>query len=378
MPLILGLILISVDALRADRLGPLTPNLQRFAARSVRFSNASAQAPWTLPSMGAAFTSLPPRRHLLTNRFAVFGETERELARLSPKTRTLAEAFKAAGWETAAFTGDAGLDGAFGFSRGFDVYFDSRPFAGFTTTIPMARDWLKERKKPFFLFLHGYDVHSRHEDAEDPAYAALRRAVLDGETLKVQTSTEIAAAYDARAAAADARLGPFLDDVSKMKGVILAVISDHGEELFEHGAVDHGHALYEESLRVVLLLSGPGLKPMVIKDQVRLLDLAPTLLDLAGVKDEAFSKQAQGVSLRPLLEGKPLALDSVAETDYLFRFSKRSLRTSEGEKYILDLESLKAEVYDLKSDPGEKKDLSADKARAARLDARLRSALQAR
>ena len=402
-----GVVLISVDALRADRLGArhngvaLTPRLDAWAARGIVFEQAVSQAPWTLPSMMTAFTSVYPHRHGVTNRFESFDRERREPSRLPRSMTTLAEAFKNAGWDTAAFTGEAGLERVHGFDRGFDVYYDSITFAGFETTAPLALEWLKARgPRPFFLFLHGYDVHgenplppgfkSRFDPLDDPdrlgrvgdEYLELRLAAIEGRRgpASARDKEFWRAVYDERVARADERLGRFLTELEAMPGfstgVVVAVMSDHGEELLERGGVDHGMTLYDEVLRTALIVRAPDLVPRRVKAQARLLDLAATLLDLAGVSDARFSAQAQGVSLRPLMEGRPLALDSLAETDYLFRASLRALRTSDGRKLVFDLESLERRLYDLRADPGETRDLAGqDPGAVKELDARLRRLL---
>ncbi len=390
-----GVILVSVDALRADRLGK-APKLSRFAATGVNFRGAVAQAPWTLPSMGTVFTAVMPGRHWLKNRYISAGVSETgfaglgfrspDIARLRPEIRTLAEAFHDAGFDTAAFTGDAGLDKAYGFARGFDVYYDSQPFAGFETTAPQALDWLARRgDKPFFLFVHGYDAHGQFQGQESgraQEYRDLRRAHLEGRmpALTAEQKAAWAARYDEQVALADERVGAFLEAAARLPGlstgVVVAVMSDHGGELFERGGIDHGPTLYDEALRVVLAISGPGIAPRTVDDQVRLMDLAPTLLDFAGVGDERFGAQAQGVSLRPAMNGERQTLDAAAETDYLYRYSKVAFRSAQGRKLILDLESLAAEVYDLRADPDEKRNLAlSDPTAATDLEAQLRGTL---
>ncbi len=354
-----GVILISVDALRADRVGArrggasLTPSLDALAGAGVAFGNAVSQAPWTLPAMGTLFTSLHPWRHTLNNRFKAYDGVNRELALLPVNAVTLAEAFKRAGYDTAAFTGGASLDGEYGFDRGFDVYHDSTPFAGFEATVPPALDWLRERGgRPFFLFLHGYDVHGQHPETSDgrfrdagydgafqgttAEFLALRKDSLYGQPRALSAADRAfwSARYDERVARADERLGRFFAALDALpgvsSGVIVAVTSDHGEELFERGGVDHGITLYDEVLRVPLI-----------------------------VRDEAFLLQAQGETLRPFMEGKPAApRDALSETDFLYRASKRSLRGPGGHKLIVDLETLRHELYDLRDDPGETRDLA--------------------
>jgi arylsulfatase A-like enzyme len=339
--------------------------------------------------MTTVFTSLTPHRHGITNRFAIFEGTRRELASLRSDLVTFPEVLHAAGFATAAFTGDAGLDGVHGFARGFDVYYDSVPFAGFSSTVPRALDWLSRRgAQPFFMFLHGYDAHGQGpwppaQPDRSGRFQELRRATISGHNLDVPEDERRAwrAVYDSRAAHADEGVGRFLDALAAMPELssrtAVIIMADHGEELFERGGVDHGTTLYDEVLRVPLLVRVPGRKPRRVAAQVRLLDVAPTILDLLGVKDPRFKAQAQGVSLRPLLDGGELPpMDALSETDFLYSVSKRSVRLAGGRKLIFDLENLTRECYDLRRDPGERADLCAKDAAAGReTDRRLRSLL---
>ena len=155
-----NVIIVDFDTLRADRLGalgnprPLTPNLDAVAAKSYLFTGAVAQAPWTLPSTMSFFTSLYPHRHSLVNKFSLFTEERKELARLPRRFTTLTQVFARNGYATAGFTGDAGLEAHFGFGNGFDTYFDSVTFGGLDLTLPLAWDWLQTHQdRKFFLFV---------------------------------------------------------------------------------------------------------------------------------------------------------------------------------------------------------------------------------
>ncbi len=385
-----SLIIIGWDTLRADHISALgykrktTPNLDALAARSALFTKAISPSSWTLPSFMSVFTSLYPSEHGLTNKFKLppAGSTELDPAVLSTGAVTLAELLKANGYRTAAFTGGAGVGGAFGFSRGFDVYEDSRNFAGFETTFPEALDWLKKSKDaPYFLFIHGYSTHPFHdlkpggpysfisagEKAKVPGirqrHEKMRMQLLEGKKLKytkedVQLWTDV---YDEKILRTDRLLGDFLKKLGALgrPEPVIILLADHGEELFDHGGVDHGMTLYDEMIHVPLLISVPGAKARRVDSQVRTLDIFPTVIDLLGLKaDDGLKKQLRGVSLAPQLSGSEPDLNAFSETDYLFHFSKRSIREAGGLKLTADVLSRKNEFYDTAADPSEKKDLS--------------------
>ncbi|MFI5361132.1 MAG: sulfatase [Elusimicrobiota bacterium] len=387
-----NVVIVDFDTLRADRLGalgnprPLTPNLDALAARSYLFTAAVAQAPWTLPSTMSFFTSLYPHQHSVINKFSLFTEERKELARLPRRFTTMAQVFKSNGYAAAGFTGDAGVEGNFGFDRGFDVYFDSVTFGGLDTTFPLALDWLKAHQdEKFFLFIHGYDVHGQFPLPEDfksrfadPAYRGpftgaedefldLRMKTIKGEDISISTADARfwLDRYDEKTVRADERFGRFWKEFSALaaaKRTILVVIGDHGEQFGEHGGFDHGINLYDEILRVPLIIHAPQDVPARIDSQVRLIDVMPTLTDWLGLTTDAPTRrQMQGTSLRPLMEGRPQALDAFAETSFLLQAEKCSLRTSDGWKLIYDLESLTPELYDLRGDLREKKDVAAER-----------------
>jgi arylsulfatase A-like enzyme len=386
-----GLVIIGWDTLRADHIGTLgykrntTPDMDEFASQSVLFTRAISAASWTLPSFMSVFTGLYPSEHGVTNKFMLppEGSTELKLATLSTGTVTLAEFLKANGYRTAAFTGGAGVGGSFGFSRGFDIYSDSVNFAGFGSTFPKALDWIKKNKDAdYFVFVHGYDTHpfhdlvpgipytfiTRDEAAGVPKLRArhekLRLAEIDGRLPKhtaadVKLWTDV---YDEKIFRTDKLLGEFLAGLKALGGgePVTILFADHGEELFDHGGIDHGMTLYQEMIHVPLIVRAPGMKPGRVDSQVRTLDIFPTVLDLLGLKPgEALKRQLRGASLVPLMTGGAKGnRDAYSETDYLFHFEKRSLREPDGMKFLQDELQQKNELYDTASDPAEKKDLS--------------------
>lgn len=386
-----SVILIGWDTLRADHVGALgykrktTPNLDALAARSVLFSNAVSPASWTLPSFMSIFTGLYPSEHGVTNKFKLPapGSAEMEMAELSTGVVTMAQLFKASGYRTAAFTGGAGVSGSFGFSRGFDVYVDTPNFAGFETSFPQALDWLRNnRDADSFVFVHGYDTHPFHDLKADgdytfisPGEAAkaakirgrhekLRMDLLDGRKpgyskADVKLWTDV---YDEKILRADRLLGRFLADLSAPGGAaaetVIILVSDHGEELFDHGGVDHGMTLYDEVIRVPLLICVPGRPGRVEKAQVRTLDILPTVIALFGLRHaEGLPGRLSGSDLAAAMGGGAKPADAFSETDYLFHFSKKAIRKGDGLKLIMDGFTQGRELYDSAADPREKNDL---------------------
>ena len=388
-----GIVLVVVDTLRADRVGAAsggigrgTPELDRFAKTAVVFTSARSPSSWSLPAALSLMTSMQPSRHGVLNRYRDFlaePPVPIHLKDERPDARTLAEVLRAAGWRTAAFTGGAGWAGESGLASGFEVFDDSPTFSGFERTVPAALRWLDAVKpgERFFLLVHGYDVHPFYP-GRLPApllarHKALRSAGIEGKPVAATDAEKraLTQSYDQAVAAMDRRLAPLLGRLLRGERPDTAVVitGDHGEELFDHGGVDHGMTLFEEVLRVPLLVRAPGLRPRRIAASVSLIDLMPTFLELAGVIwDAALGAQMEGASLRPLLEGRPLELDTFAETDYLLSTALRAVVTRDGWKGIWDRSADRMSLYRLAEDPGERRDLSKERAdEAAGLEHRL-------
>lgn len=401
-----SLIVIGWDTLRADHVGALgckrktTPNLDAFASGAFLFTRAVSPASWTLPAFMSVFTGMYPSEHGLTNKFKLppAGSSELEPATLSTGVITLAEALKAEGYRTAAFTGGAGVGGEYGFARGFEVYVDSPNFGGFTDSFPRALDWLKNSgDAKYFLFIHGYDTHpfrdleadgkytfiAGEEAADVPAlrgrHEKMRMELIAGKKLKYTDKDKKlwADVYDEKIIRADRLLGKFLRDLDALgkpaKNAVVILLSDHGEELFDHGGVDHGMTLYDEVLRVPLIIRVPGRAGRVIKEQAPTRDVFPTALELLGIEPgDKLAAQLRGESLSGSMTGGADPRDAYSETDYLFHFSKKALRKSGGAKLIIDGITQGRELYDTAADPAEKKDLfEKDSARAYLLEMQL-------
>ncbi|HSF17524.1 MAG TPA: sulfatase-like hydrolase/transferase [Vicinamibacteria bacterium] len=346
-----NVLLISIDTLRADHLGaygasPGTPRLDALAKAGVVFERAVAQVPITLPSHASLFTAAYPFAH---------GVRDNGSFRLSGKRRTLTEAYRAAGYRTAAFVGSFALDSRFGLDQGFELYDD---FYGDTSALSdfaisersadavlgPALEWLSEpRDAPWFAFIHLYDPHAPYEPPT---------------RFRDKFASE---PYRGEVAYVDEALGKFLEELTKrgrIENTLVVLTSDHGEGLGEHGERTHGMFAYESTLRVPLIFSWEGvLAPRRVSSRVRLLDVAPTLLALSGLEPLPDS---QGVSLVPLLEGLERSSGSESYFEALaFNFNRGFAPLTglyrENLKYI---ELPIPEIYDLESDPGETENLA--------------------
>jgi arylsulfatase A-like enzyme/Flp pilus assembly protein TadD len=342
----LNLLLVTIDTLRPDRLGCYgnskieTPNLDQLAKKGVLFENAITPTPLTAPSHASMFTGVNPTVHKVRDTGGFI---------LPTAQRTLAEILQQQGRDTAAFVGSAVLKKHFGLNAGFAVYDDEMPktvAANIAGEFPERRAgavvdraiaWLGSQSgKPFFLWVHLFDPHSPYDPPA--AFREKYRGRL----------------YDGEIAYTDQQLGRLFAAVAKKApagNTLIGVLSDHGESLGEHGEYTHGVFLYDSTLRVAWMLSGPGVpSSMRIKSQAQTIDLLPTVLELMGVKAPAG---IQGSSLTPAFKGKPVEAPAYLETLYpklnLGWAELRGIRTNRW-KYI---RAPKPELYDIAMDPGE-------------------------
>jgi arylsulfatase A-like enzyme len=389
-----NLLLISIDTLRADRLGtygyarPTSPALDaRLGARGVVFENAWSQSPKTTPSHMTMLTSLLPSAHGVG-----MWEGQGPAPRLSRRVHTLAELLKNAGYATAAFTAGAHMHRDRGFGQGFDVYRHGR-------MLPRAVEYLRAYpRRPFFLFFHTYDVHDPYLPPREVAQAFVTEPVPAIEAA-IAGITRVAGVwpqaherfwapvdprdprhvrhvsdlYDAVIRRMDDRvvttLLDTLDTLGLAEETLVVFLSDHGEEFQEHGRFLH-ESLSPEVLHVPLILRLPGRLPAGrrVRDPVCLVDVLPTLLDLLGVPAPAV---AQGRSLGGLARGDEDALPPrpiLAEYSWPGRRFERIRRDG----MTLVIENDREVLYDAIADPRERHDIApAEPARLAQLRAEL-------
>ena len=347
-----NVLLIVVDTMRADRLGcygypeNTSPTLDAMAAEGIVFRHAVAQASWTRPSIATILTGLYPSTHQAISKVSILPEA----------VVTLAEAFHQEGYYTAGFADNINIAPMFGFGQGFCEYhylapayfYGASESASKLTLYDLVRlvkerflskakrvdhyyrdaermtseaiDWLKaERGEPFFLFLHYMDPHDPYfvHPYNGEGYA---RVSMPNPPLEM--APRLSALYDGEIAFWDrsfADLLAFMRSRGLLDDTIIAVTADHGEEFAEHGGWWHGATLYDEGILIPLVIRLPqsASAGMVIDHQVRLLDVAPTLLDRCGLpvpRDHAGGGAEMGGSgvlrypaglLRRRLRGQP-------------------------------------------------------------------------
>jgi arylsulfatase A-like enzyme/Tfp pilus assembly protein PilF len=341
-----NVLLVTIDTLRADHVGVYgyaaasTGTLDALAARGVRFETAVAHVPLTGPSHASILTGLNPIRHGFRNNSGYA---------LPATVRTAAEEFRAAGYRTAAFVSAFPLDRRFGLNRGFEVYNDHLPrgndrrrtpyverFADATTDVALR--WLSQAGtgQPWFLWVHFYDPHAPYEP---PAGLGARGG----------------SPYDGEIAFVDRELGRLLQTLSargESDRTLTLVTADHGESLGEHGEGTHGLFVYDATLRVPWIMTGPGIPAgRVSKTVARSIDIVPTLVDYAGLEAR---KGLDGRSLRPAADGREMS-DAPAYAESLYGELELgwaplyALRTRQF-KLIL---APRPELYDLAQDAAE-------------------------
>ena len=388
------MLLISVDMLRADHLGSYgygretSPHLDRLAKEGVLFEDCISSAPWTLPTHAALFTGLPDSVHGCT-------DSDRALA---PGFTTLAERFKQGGYATTGFFSGPYLHPAFGLGQGFDSYVNCTSYARAIDGQP-AEDWAMDTEvmhsshrdvtsptvteevlgwlagrgdggngqaEPFFMFVHLWDVHFDFLPPApyDELFAGEYGGSVSGEDFFFDPAihADMPAAdrehlldlYDGEIRWTDHHIGLILaalEERGLLENTVVALTADHGTEFFEHGGKAHRMTLFEEVLRVPLVLRYPAAIPAGtrVRSLARTVDIAPTLLELA---DLAPLAPAGGRSLLPAMQGG--GDPGVAAVSELFSVGRamRSVRT-ERWKFIDDMGRGTFAWYDLAADPRE-------------------------
>ncbi|MCX5659665.1 MAG: sulfatase [Planctomycetota bacterium] len=312
-----NIVLISIDAVRPDHLScygyarPTSPNLDRLARQGILFKQCRAQAPWTLPSHMSLFTSMLPSHNGVDNLNKV----------LPPTLVTLAQVMSQEGYRTTAIVNNGQMRAHWGFDRGFEMWKEFEAdtpagTAGQLTDSAIASLNSTRSDSPHFLFLHYYDAH-------DPYEAPLPWRDKFGVTIDGQRSRslcnsnrtpahnitdpteleQLKLAYDAEIAFMDHEIGRLIDVVGPE--TLVVVFSDHGECFEEHGWTLHGATLFDQDIRTVLIVRPPAswrVTPSISDMSVMLLDVAPTVLAMAGARPHP---QFVGVDLSGLWRGDP-------------------------------------------------------------------------
>src|SRR5574341_469715 len=350
-----NIILITLEATRADRMGflgsrdGLTPNLDRLAREGIIFANAYAQSPSTAPSHATLLTGTYPQFHRVT----VAGDS------LDAAPPYLPDLLRARGYRTAAFVGSLRLDPQSGFAPGFDRGFDAYD-AGYrlpqasegryptaerraAEVVARATSWLgRGPRAPFFLWVHLNDPHAPYE--APPPFAARQASRYDGEVAYTDSAlAKLLAALRAR---------KLYDDA------LILVAADHGESLGAHGEDTHGIFLYDETLHVPVVLKLPKnqMAGRRVGARVRLVDVAPSLLEAAGLP---VPPAMQGQSLLRVARSNSTAdQPAVALSDSpRLDFGWSALESWRAGKYLL-VRAPTPELFDLSADPGATRNLS--------------------
>jgi choline-sulfatase len=363
------ILLITIDTLRADALVG-TPAIDALSGDSVVFTRAYSPAPWTLPALGSAMTGVSPQVHLATG----LG------GRVPDRLTTAAEVLRRAGYRTAAFVSSPMLGPQSGLAQGFGEYTAFPEAAGAKPADPdrlagLASRWLRAHgREPFFLWVHFFDPHTPYE----PPAAYLRGLTPPpgmGPHLSVEEHLAIRLherdpapperewirqLYRAEVRWVDAAVGAVIAELKRSgtyEDTLIVLLSDHGEELWEHGGVGHGHTLYQELLRVPYLVKLPGeARRGPVDTPVSTASLAATLLDLAGKPFPAGYPATPTLTAR--LRGENLAAEPLLSTG-LQRIEEREAVVFDGFKLVRWETSGRQELYDLGRDPGETADLAA-------------------
>ena len=378
-----SVLVVSLDTLRADRVGTLgarrdlTPGIDRLAREGVLFTAAESPAPWTLPAHVSLFTSRLPWDH----RVQALG------TRIPPQHDMLAERFLDAGYRTGAFTAGGYLDRWYGFGQGFESFaaFPDHDAIETERIVAAALDWIARAPAlPFFAFVHTYATHVpyRHPELADPRDAgrlahefswANLEAIRRGELLLTASERRyVTDLYDGGVAYADRALGRLFEELRRrgiLDHTIVVVLSDHGEELWDHGSArcpDHGHSLYEELTHVPLVIRAPGLiaAGARVDRPVSLLDVAPTLLDLAGLPAPA---SYAGVDLAASCRGaeppvRPIVSEStsVGPDRWAVRLGNLKAIVAPRPGVVDTVPAPSLELFDLGADAGEMQPLPTD------------------
>ena len=342
-PMARNVLLVTIDTLRADRLGVYgathvaTPNIDRLASEGAWAPQATVHAPLTRPSHVSLLTGLYPAEH---------GIRDNVSPPLAAHVPLLAEIFKRDGFATAAFIASAVLDRQSGLARGFDLYSDRFPPGADRRSgdavVAEAIAWMKPRT-PFFAWVHLYDPHAPYLPPEPYASQYAGRP------------------YDGTVAWCDELVGRLVGGLRE-SGVfdqtLIVITSDHGEALGEHGEDVHGYFVYEATLRVPLVFRGPWVKPGTqIEIVARTIDLPKTILELTG---RTGAPRMTGRSLADALKGAAMRDEgSLAESLVpLLHYGWSDLRALRDGRWKFIL-APRPELYDLERDPGELHNLAA-------------------
>jgi arylsulfatase A-like enzyme len=361
-----GIVLVSIDTLRRDHVGtygyarPTTPRLDALAREGLVVEDAVSVSSWTLPSHLSMLTSVDPARH---------GGTDMD-HRFNGSVATLPALLRAAGFRTRAVTSHLYVSAVYGLDSGFE-HLDFRQDRKAKEVADRAIALLdRVGDQPFFLFLHFYDPHWHYDPPPETlklfeeSYAGSLTGLWQEFSRRPRDQVSAAdlqhllALYDGEIRATDDQLGRVLDHLARRAlgdTTLVVVTSDHGEEFLEHGHWEHQRTLYEEVVRIPLVMRGPGIRPRRETAPASLLDVAPTITAWAGLP---ASGSFQG---RSLLETMGPGGEAYGETQHTTDSTDKLFLRAGADRWKLILSQPRAggppveEWFDLRADPGELK-----------------------
>ena len=396
-----NIILISLDTVRPDHLGcygyerNTSPAIDRLAADGVLFKNTYSTTSWTLPGHVSLLTSLNCLNH----------QVYFPLQKINPEAPTLADILRTQQFYCAAFTGGGYLSETYGFSKGFDSYQEIKlhgnkaiRFDEAERLAQLASRWLEDNKnKNFFLFLHTYQPHDPYANLspigkefleEDSEWKQVTMGTLldeRGGRFYAQYSEiekqNIIDVYDGEIKYTDVSfVQPIVDKLKELglyEKSLIILTSDHGEEFFDHEAWLHDHSVYDEGIRIPLVVKFPDAeyKGIQVENIARITDIMPTILDRASIKINR--QRFDGVSLVPLIKGKEkkqrtfvsdIALRefkmspsviSINKDHFKFILNKK-ISSPYIQRLARNFDGSQIELYDLENDPRETKNLAAN------------------
>ncbi|MCC6486883.1 MAG: sulfatase [Candidatus Hydrogenedentes bacterium] len=357
------IVFISVDTLRADRLGcygyefDTTPNVDRLAEGALLFEDCVTEVPLTSPSFGA----------MMTSRFPRMNGAARNGLPLPEDIPTLAEELKKAGYQTFCVQSNWTLKAPLcGLARGFDTYEDgfnkkrwgvlkSERYADEVTRIALDLLAKRDPAKPLFCWIHYSDPHApyRFHSRFNPGDRTLRKLDETGQT-RVR--------YDSEVAYTDSHIGQILAAVTQEAAVVF--VADHGESLYEHDYLGHGRRVYQHEVRIPLIIRGPGVSAGRSKIPARGIDIAPTILGLAGLpKVEGMLgadllKDSLPMDRVRVIETYGGAVPRIPGAKALMASRPPMRQAVLAEHWKLILDGTRPELFDLSPDPAELKDLA--------------------
>jgi arylsulfatase A-like enzyme len=377
-----NVVLIVVDALRADHLGvygyerDTSPNLDQLASHGVLFRNAYSSASMSKPALSSLLTSMHPSSHNALDEWGV----------LADQALTLTEVLKASGYRTVLYDGgNPYLAPDFHLDQGFDL--NTRVIGARPLTDEFLRALPKLKRDKFFAYLHYMDVHTPYAVHDYNTLfkdeISTKLGLVWGSEAKVALSLDdvsrlgredpdarasLIALYDGEIRSMDHQVQRVIDGLEEhglLKDTLVIFTADHGEQLWDHDGFGHGNMLYEEAIRVPLMLLGNGLASADVTTRVRLIDVFPTLMETIG--NDVAGQSVDGESLWPTLSGdvadRPVfsMLGSPRRGQFYYALIHEGMKLH----YFIDGENVDRGLFDLESDPHERVNIAEAQPEAA-------------